>query len=272
MLLLLACAPSAGTPVTDDTGAPPHAGEASRGGCSVEITIAVGGAYHETCTATYDAPGRPLTYDCVDVEGYVSQASGAYDEAGCRIYDLLHFTSADLEYRDERDVTCDGRLNSVTEIGAYETSDGGGGASDAGSYDWSYTNTYSGDLLVERVREDGANSTQTVYSYNSDDLLEAEHTGPEDGSIQSEVFYFYDDVGNLVRSESDSAYSNSTWDGTYDALARVVRSVSWADYDDRTITRVTEWEGDSLREAHEDLDNDGDGSLETTLDYAWTCP
>ena len=68
-LLLFACVEPDPAEPTDTGDELPYT-EPDRASCSLTVTTTLGGVYDETCELTYDALGRELTYDCLDVQDY----------------------------------------------------------------------------------------------------------------------------------------------------------------------------------------------------------
>jgi YD repeat-containing protein len=276
MWMLLACT----TPPDGET-ASRLLDEASLDGCVYAAETTSGdGTWVASITGSYDAEGRGDTFDATTAEGSTWRTLSRYDASGCLYqshWDVV-LPADDFQYRDRRELRCDGHMNWTYDAGVETQADADGTIYSVIPHVYVSTNTYEGDLLVGRESEgllaESDFSWDETWTYDEDERL----TEYDDGA--SVYTYYYDETGNLIEelyygggphSEGSTRRSTSF---LHDGLGRVTEAV---EVGNRTgsaysFTTTYTWEGDTLRMASEDRDDDSDGVTDERDTYSWDCP
>jgi len=258
------------------------------GDCTKELAFdrQADGSQNYTSTTEYDADERAARLEHVDDDGTYEIREWSYDAAGCYLGYAGYTIESDGGLKTVTlDQTCDEHNNIVTSASAIIFGDLDN-PDDRWTSDYVYTNTYQGDLLMQRDVEwyldiESYGSFDYSYiellSYDSD-LLTLRETW-DDGALSENEAWTWDAQGDLLSHEhllidsgdtSSEAYS-------YDSHGRLLTRRDESVSDDLLESRAYSWDEAAYRltEVIKDLGDDGEPdavwSFDCQGDWPWSC-
>ncbi len=278
LLALAACE----SPKDEETGPTESPYEMpSRAGCSYELVYDEGadGTDDWSDEIVWDADERVVDYTHESpADAWTRHIAYEYDAAGC----MVGYTFEDDQDGYVSQVTavssCDGHGNAVE---ATYTQSYGGDAPDVITY--TYTNTYDGDLLVEKAVAAAAEGmtftlhpNRYTYGYDADGRLDAEDAYDDDGWMWGETATWLAEDKPLTTHYEDADGATRDAEYTYDEHDRNVASTfvdvaSGGTEASRDEARA--WDPDHYRVTTSRMDVDRDGTLDaestSTYDGGW---
>lgn len=256
MLFLLAC-------VTE-----PEPVEETLAGCTADVQQE---SNSRDCVQEFDQWANLAHETCLDEDGTASDISQTFDEAGCPLEARWYFEWAEGgDWEWTATFTCDehGRVSEGEDHQVEHDPDGTLSVDERDS--WIVETVYEGDRWVSAVTtdEDGDITTE-AWTWNAAGLVATATRVTSTSS--SETTYTYDRRGNLTELRTDSGRSTRTRTYTWDARDRRV-DAAYYDGDDLDQSSHLDYDGATPRYLTDDVDTDGDGAVDATDTYFWTCP
>lgn len=220
-----------------------------------------------TITYTYDISGN-LSTETRIVDRFDNDADGVYDDASFGTFPGAVRYIITYTYNGSGQLT--GKV--------YD--DGGDGDLMGSSGDEQITYEYDGSgNLIKEITLDGIGITETlVNTYNSSNELTRQTRYPTQTRFDANdpnqaTDYIYNSNGNLISEEIDSGVAHSsvqTLDGTPDTIVSYSYGANGEAIEKLTeVIRISSSQTDTIKYLHEVVDDNGDGTPESTITYVF---